>query len=264
MRTIKQQLRERKLYKGLNLTLLIFFLFVLLQAGCKPKKSMRDKKKTAPAMRYIKTIQSTDRTIDFTYDEQQRILSATEKRQTGNADVYTYIYKENSIQINWNGKQKAMITSEPGAPVNVEVQEGNMKVKETYGIDGNWRILQSSTGVVRDICDFTWKDGNLDKVKGGYSECTYQYGEKENKPVNIDIVNCLTNIYTPYPWYYCAFAWGQSKQLPVSISNYTGEAKYNYEFDDDGYIVKVKEKMAIEMEYGTDVSESEYIIVYCD
>ena len=195
MRTINQQLRERKLYKGLNFTLLILFLFVLLQAGCKPKKNTGDKQETAiPVMRYIKAVQSPDLTIDFTYDEQQRILSATEKRQTGNADVYTYIYKENSIQINWNGKQKAMITSEPGAPVNVEVQEGNMKVKETYGIDGNWRILQSSTGIVRDICDFTWKDGNLDKVKGGYSECTYQYGEKGNKPVNIDIVNCLTNI----------------------------------------------------------------------
>lgn len=260
MRTIRQRLRERELYKGLNFTLLILFLFVLLQAGCKPKKNTGDKQETAvPVMRYIKAIQSPDLTIDFTYDEQHRILSATEKRQTGNADVYTYIYMENFIQINWNGKRKALITSEPGAPIKVEVQEGNMKVEETYGIGENRQILQSSTGVVRDICNFTWKDGNLEEVKCGYSEYTYQYGEKENKPVNIDIVNCINPVYHPYPWYYCAFAWGQSERLPISISTFIA-ANYDYEFDDDGYIVKVKE--TAELEWGTSVSE--YKIIYCD
>lgn len=39
MRTIKQQLRERKLYKGLNFTLLIFFSLYSYKQGVNQRKA---------------------------------------------------------------------------------------------------------------------------------------------------------------------------------------------------------------------------------
>lgn len=263
MKTIKQHFVKKEICKGLNFAFIFLILSGLLLSSYKFKKN-KLKSSDAIAIRYVKLIQSPDLTIEFTYDEQNRILSATEKRAKGNANIYTYIYMENNIQVNWNGKEKASITSEVESKVTVKAQEGNMVLNAKYGMDENHRILQSITGVFGDVSNFTWEDGNLVKVKSGYSECVYQYGDKENKSVNIDIVNCINSLINPYPWYYCAFSWGQTKQLPIAASADTGSVEYVYELDKDGYVVKVNEKRTVEMEFGTNIDKSEYTIVYCD
>lgn len=235
---------------------LIFLLAGILsvfEAGCSQKGTKE--------MRYVKSIVSEDRAIEFTYDPQHFLVSATE-RDNQVINKYTFACQGDMTQIELDGRKLAVLKPESSTHMKIEEQSGNILSSAEYVMDSERRI-QESNNFADGAVNYDWQDGDLRQVKSQYSECKYTYGNLQTPPTNIDIVNCITALPF-YKWYYCAFDWGQTTHLMEGAQDFLYTTSYSYEFDNEGYISQVTEHVLFEGDFETYEEDRVYKVTYCE
>lgn len=233
------------------LSFLLIGLLSIFEVACSQKE--------AKEMRYVKSIVSENRTIEFTYDPQYFLISATER--DGNViSKYTFARQGYTTRIERDGRKLAVLRPESSTYVKIDEQLGNILTSAEYVMDNDRRI-QKSNIFSEGIVNYNWQDGDLQQIKSQFSEYSYTYGKLKTPPTNIDIMNCIT-VLPYYMWYYCVDDWGQTTHLMESAQNFIYTTSYSYEFDNEGYISQVTEHVLFDGDFETYEEDKVYKVTY--
>ena len=209
-------------------------------------------------VRYVKSIRSKDYNVEFTYDTEGNLTAATEKDGTTIAR-YTYTYVDNFISIARDGEVFAVIAIGNNS-LKVKNKQGNMVLEDLYTLSDDLKVVKVEQ--FASNATYIWKDGNMIQMKTDVGESNSKYLAKKNRPVNVDIVNFVSSVF--YPWYYCAFHWGQATNLLQRIVDDNIDKNFIYEFDAKGYITKIKSTSIVDVGFGERKDVEDYQITYCD
>lgn len=224
----------------------------------------------ARQMRYVKSVKSADRSVEFMYNDQNQLIEVVEKEGGPQDKIYTNVYKYiygDEIRVDCNGKQKASICpAEDGASVRIVETTGNMQTANNYVLSADRRIAKKSDFL--DDYDYRWENGNLTCIESPSEKTVFTYGEQKAAPVNVDLINWIYNYSAQaYPVYSCCCVWGQSERLPVVVEDAQYgwfRSEFSYELDADGYVARVKEHTKIETDYRSEIVDNVYEVTYCD
>lgn len=221
-----------------RLLLLVAAMYTIMAAGHAQTKQLK------------KMIISDDYTLEFTYDDEGRMIGVSGDEQC----TITYTYDQIMIQATDDGDTWNSTYSLTNGLLTQEDREGDLSdiyydaenriTKWDFHIDGNNYPLE-----------FIWEDGNIVRTKRYKgtelrTEVTYTYNHITAHP----LIHCLWGGLDFIGWPECLplypYMGTLPKNLVTSAENVSGHGNYSYEYElnSDGDIVKILEYYDGELE----------------
>jgi len=190
-------------------------------------------------VRLLKTISSDSGSVEFVYDNLQRIIKVIWSDQSGNPDLIdSYEYKSYSVY------NVVEVNNKWGYRIGFMLDGNGYVVGEVYG-DGS-KDHQYTDGYLtssRDGRVYTWENANLTKIANLHDDTyTYAYNNVVNK-LNVNIFD-LDGFGFGYLIHddgdTCThFKGTSSRNYPVTATIGDDTVTYTYTYDSKGYPTKI-------------------------